>query len=127
MADGAVPTVLVVDDDDSIREITQIALELVGGWQVLPASGGEEAVRIAREQRPDAVLLDVMMPGMDGPSTFQHLRDDAATRDIPVVFLTAKIRGDAHEAWAGLAVAGVISKPFDPMSLATEMAALLGW
>ena len=121
------PTVLVVDDDDAIREITQVALELVASWEVLTAGGGHEALALAGEHRPDAVLLDLMMPDMDGLTTFRHLQADPATRDIPVILVTAKAQVGDRQAWDGLPVAGVISKPFDPMSLAADVAALLGW
>jgi len=120
-------TALVVDDDDSIREITQIALEAVGGWRVIPADGGVAALALAREHRPDVVLLDVMMPDMDGPTTFRHLQEDPATRDIPVVLLTAKVQVGVKQVWNEIAVAGVISKPFDPMTLHTQVAEILGW
>ena len=122
-----VPTVLVVDDDDAIRELTQIALEAVGGWNVVPADGGAAALALAREHRPDAVLLDVMMPDMDGIATFGHLQADERTRDIPVVLLTAKVNTRDRQVWDGLAIAGVISKPFDPMTLAADVRRLLGW
>ena len=122
-----VPTVLVVDDDDSIREITQMALEVVGGWTVIAADGGKRALELAREHRPDAVLLDVMMPDMDGPTTFAHLRADATTCDIPVILLTAKVQVGDRQAWSDIDVAGVIAKPFDPMTLPTEVAEMLGW
>jgi CheY-like chemotaxis protein len=122
-----VPTVLVVDDDESIREITKIALEAVGGWQVLTADGGVAALAAAREHRPDAVLLDVMMPDMDGPTTFRHLQDDPTTAHIPVVLLTAKVQIGEKQVWNEIAVAGVISKPFDPMTLHVQVAELLGW
>ena len=121
------PRVLVVDDDDAIREITQIALEMVAGWDVLTAGGGHEALAQAAEHRPDAVLLDLMMPDMDGLTTFRHLQADPATRDVPVILVTAKAQVGDRQAWDGLPVAGVISKPFDPMTLAAEVAALLGW
>ena len=123
----SVPTVLVVDDDDSVREVTVMSLEIVGGWQVLHADGGRAALELARAHRPDAVLLDVMMPEMDGPTTLRHLRADPATRDIPVVLLTAKVMAGDREEWDGLAVQGVIAKPFDPMRLHVEVARLLGW
>lgn len=122
-----VPTVLVVDDDDSVREITQLALEVVAGWRILAADGGAQALEIARAERPDAVLLDVMMPGMDGPTTLRHLREDEQTHDIPVVLLTAKVLAGERQAWDELAIHGVISKPFDPMTLSTEVARMLGW
>ena len=122
-----VPTVLVVDDDDSVREITQLALEVVAGWRILAADRGAAALEIARAERPDAVLLDVMMPEMDGPTTFRHLRGDERTRDIPVILLTAKVLAGERQLWDELAIHGVISKPFDPMTLSTEVSRLLGW
>lgn len=119
--------VLVVDDDDAIREVAQMALEIVGGWQVSSAASGTEALRRAHDERPDAVLLDVMMPGMDGPTTFSRLRELSETSAIPVIFLTAKVQTGDRRAWAELDIAGVIAKPFDPMALAAEVAELLGW
>ncbi len=119
--------VLVVDDDDPIREIAQMALELVGGWQVYAAHGGVAALELAREHHPDAVLLDVMMPDMDGLTTFRHLQADPATSDIPVVLVTAKVQVGGQQMWDGLAISGVISKPFDPMTLAIDVSRLLGW
>ena len=122
-----IPTVLVVDDDDSVREVTQMALELVAKWHVVAANGGAVAIDLAREHRPDAVLLDLMMPVMDGRATFQALRADERTRDIPVILLTAKLQVGETQAWDDMAVAGVISKPFSPMTLGAEVAAMLGW
>lgn len=120
------PTVLVVDDDDSIREITQASLEIVAGWHVLTAPGGVVALELAREHRPDIILLDLMMPGMDGLTVFAHLQEDPATRDIPVILVTAKSQVGGRQVWDDLAIAGVIAKPFDPMTLATEVAAMAG-
>lgn len=119
--------VLVVDDDPLLREVAKVALEMVGGWTVLTAESGLEAQEVASIEQPDALLLDVMMPGMDGPSTVLALQEDPATRNIPVVFLTAKMSGQGSEEWAGLPVIGVIPKPFDPMTLSAEVARLLGW
>jgi CheY-like chemotaxis protein len=120
-------SVLVVDDDDAIREVAQMTLQLLGGWEVRTAPSGADALRDLEAQPPDAILLDVMMPGMDGPTTLQRLRESAATRDIPVIFLTAKVQTGDRQAWGDLDVAGVIAKPFDPMNLASEVSALLGW
>jgi CheY-like chemotaxis protein len=118
---------LVVDDDDAIREVAQTSLELVAGWEVQVASSGEEAVRLCCADPPDAVLLDVMMPAMDGPTTYAQLQADTRTRDIPVVLLTAKVQPSERRRWDQLGVAGVLSKPFDPLGLAGEVADLLGW
>src|SRR5689334_22271478 len=82
--------ILIVDDEDDIREVAQVSLELVGHYEVLTAARGTDGVARARTDRPDAILLDVMMPELDGPATLARLRADPATRDIPVVFLTAK-------------------------------------
>jgi CheY-like chemotaxis protein len=119
--------VLVVDDDEMLREVAKVSLEMVGGWRVLTAASGQEAHRLAAAEQPDALLLDVMMPGMDGPSTVVALQRDPVTRDIPVIFLTAKVGGEGHDQWNHLPVVGVIPKPFDPMTLSAEVARLLGW
>lgn len=119
--------VLVVDDDASIREVTRTCLELVGGWQVDVAASGHEALRLSTDNPPDAILLDVMMPAMDGPSTFAHLQDDPRTHDVPVVLLTAKVQPAERRRWEHLGVAGVLTKPFDPLTLPGAIAELLGW
>lgn len=119
--------VLVVDDDPLLREVAKASLEMVGGWEVLTAASGAEAIQVAVREQPDALLLDVMMPGQDGPSTLLELRADPQTRDIPVIFLTAKVGGDRHEEWNIRSASGVIGKPFDPMTLSAEVAQLLGW
>ncbi len=119
--------VLVVDDDDVIREVAKVALEVVGGWQVISVGNGADAQEIARSEQPDVVLLDVMMPGMDGPRTAASLHDDPATRAIPVVFLTAKLADPDTMNTSERNLAGIIAKPFDPMTLAAEISRLLGW
>lgn len=117
--------VLVVDDDDHIREVATLALEVVGGWQVISTGSGEDAPRLARDEHPDAVLLDVMMPGVDGPSTLARLREDPSTAQIPVILLTAKNLSVDRRDFSSLA--GMIAKPFDPMALPGQVADLLGW
>lgn len=117
---------LLIDDEDDIREVAKLSLELVAHWDVLTACSGVEGVDRAVEHRPDAILLDVMMPGMDGAATYAALRSNPATRDIPVVLLTAKIFDRASDR-RGLEGITVISKPFDPMRLATQVASALGW
>jgi CheY-like chemotaxis protein len=118
---------LVVDDDDAIREVAQMALEIVGGFEVRVASSGGEAWEMVRAEPPDAVLLDVMMPGMDGPTLLSHLRSDPETSAIPIIFLTAKIQAGDRRDLNDLDIKGVIAKPFDPMKLAAEISRLLGW
>lgn len=119
--------VLVVDDDDHIREVATLALEVVGGWQVITAESGEDAARLVLTERPDAVLMDVMMPGIDGPTVVERLRGDPSTAAIPVILLTAKNLGLDPRDYTQLELAGTIAKPFDPMALAGQVAALLGW
>jgi CheY-like chemotaxis protein len=118
---------LVVDDDDDIRDLTRTTLEVTAGWTVLTASGGAEAIEVSREHQPDAVLLDMMMPGMDGLTTFDNLQSDEKTRDIPVILFTAKVQVGDRQAWDGRAIRGAIAKPYDPMTLADEVAAMLSW
>jgi CheY-like chemotaxis protein len=122
-----VPTVLVVDDDEMIRELTQISLESVAGWRVLTADGGHAAIEVARREHPDAVLLDMMMPDMDGLTTFEHLQAEASTSDIPVILFTAKGTVGEKQPWDDHALSGVIGKPYDPMTLGSQVAQLLGW
>ena len=116
-------TVLVVDDDDSIRLVAEVALESVAGWKVLTAEGGAVGLELAAAHQPDVILLDVMMPGMDGPTTCRHLSEDPVTRDIPVILVTAKVQYRDREAWEDLPIAGVIPKPFDPMTLSADVSA----
>lgn len=119
------PLALVVDDDDSIREVATVALQLVGGWEVETAASGEAAWHSAVTRRPDVVLLDVMMPEVDGVGTVARFRADERTRDLPVIFLTAKLPDRERAEWADLDLAGVIAKPFDPMTLADQVNRLL--
>lgn len=120
-------TVLLVDDEDDIREIGQVSLEMVAGWEVHTAADGAEGLKAAAANQPDAILLDVMMPDMDGPSVFAHLQEQDATCDIPVILLTAKTQPADRQGFAELGVTGMLSKPFDPMTLADDVAAVLGW
>jgi CheY-like chemotaxis protein len=119
--------VLLIDDDDEVREVAQVTLEVVGGWTVVTASNGAQGLETARTERPDAILLDVMMPGMDGPTVFQKLREDPATAAIPVIMLTAKVQATDRRQLDGLGAAGVLAKPFDPMTLPDQVSAILGW
>ena len=117
--------ILLVDDEDDIREVAAISMQAVGGWHVRAARSGSEAITIAIADPPDAILLDVMMPDLDGPATFRLLQDDPRTRDIPVILLTAKAQAADRRCFEALGVAGVLSKPFDPMALPGQVAGLL--
>jgi CheY-like chemotaxis protein len=119
--------ILIIDDESDIREVAAMSLEAVCGWGVVQASSGKEGMQIAQERKPDAILLDVMMPDMDGPSTLQMLRSNEATASIPVIFLTAKVQSADRKRFSDLGVAAVLSKPFDPMVLGEQIAEALGW
>lgn len=118
--------VLVIDDDPDIRDLVQMSFESAAGWRVTLADSGEEGVSLARECLPDAILLDVMMPGLDGPATFQRLREHAETCDIPVVLLTANPQADERYR-TRLKLSGMIAKPFNPFALPRRLAEILGW
>jgi two-component system, OmpR family, response regulator len=117
--------VLIVDDENDIRRVTRLSLTHVGRMEVADASSGPEAIRKALLEQPDAILLDVMMPSMDGPSTLAVLRGNPATAAIPVIFVTAKVMASELERLRSLGAAGVLTKPFDPMTLAGEVRAIL--
>ena len=110
--------VLYVDDEADIREVAAMSLELDPEFEVRICGSGSEALAVAAEWEPNLILLDVMMPGMDGPTTFGHLRENPVTRSIPVVFITARTQAQEVEGFKALGAQGVIAKPFDPMSLA---------
>ena len=120
-------TILIIDDDDDIRTIVQMSLEMGGGWEVVAAGSGAEGIELARSAGPDAILLDVMMPDMDGPATFTRLQEDAATAAIPVIFLTAKVLAAELDSYRELGVTQFIAKPFSAMTLADEVAERMGW
>jgi two-component system, OmpR family, response regulator len=116
--------VLYVDDDADIREIVQMSLSLDGELTVGLSDGGERALTSMRAERPDLVMLDVMMPGMDGPSILARMRADDALKHIPVIFMTAKTHSSEVARFRGLSAIGVIAKPFDPMALGSQVRAL---
>lgn len=119
--------ILLIDDDDAIREVAQASLELIGGYEVTTASSGQEGMELSHLNPPDAILLDVMMPRMDGPTTFARLQEQPETRHVPVILYTTKTQETDRHRFAELGVAGVLSKPFDPLTLPRQLAALLGW
>lgn len=116
--------ILCIDDEEDILQVAKLALEVVGGFKVSLCRGSQDAVGKARELRPDLVLLDVMMPVMDGPATLAKLHEPDACAGLPVIFMTAKARSEEISSLVALGAAGVISKPFDPMTLSGEVRAL---
>ena len=122
---SALKKILYVDDEPDIREIAVMSLQLNSEFEVRSARGGAEAIAMAQASPPDIVLLDVMMPEMDGPMTRQNLAANGATRSIPVAFVTARTRPAEVARFLSMNVGGVIAKPFDPMTLAQEVADLL--
>lgn len=124
MSKPELSTILYVEDDLDIQTVAQIALEVVGGFRLTICSSGKEAIAAAQTMVPDLILLDVMMPEMDGPTTLEHLRQLENTRTTPVVFMTAKVQVNEVSFYTSLGAIGVIAKPFDPMSLAQQVRGL---
>lgn len=117
--------ILIIDDDEDILEVAQLTFETVSNWQVFTATSGSEGIIKAQLELPDAILLDVMMPGMDGIATFDRLQSIPATQKIPVILLTAKVQSIDKQRFATLEVAGIIAKPFDPMQLTNQVEEIL--
>lgn len=116
--------ILYVEDEPDIRAVGRLALEQVGGFEVELCGTGAEALERAAAWRPDLILLDVMLPGMDGPETLQRLRQQDATRDIPVVFMSARVQPRELDYYRSLGVLNLVPKPFDPMTLADQLRTL---
>ncbi len=119
--------ILIIDDEDDIRQVAALSLETVAGWDIIVASSGVQGIQRAQENLPDAILLDVMMPGMDGPTTFRELQKNPITSKIPVILLTAKVQSADQRRFADLGVRAVLTKPFDPLTLSGQMERILGW
>lgn len=113
--------VMYVEDEPDIRAVAKLALEAVGGLQVLVCEGGEQALQQGPAFAPQLILLDVMMPGLDGPATLAALRAEPSLASVPVVFMTAKVQPHEVAHFLGLGAVGVIAKPFDPMSLSDKV------
>ncbi len=119
--------ILLVDDEDDVRRLAEISLSKVGGHEVRTAASGTECLHLLEEWIPDAIVLDVMMPVMDGPETLARIRDGAATHAIPIVFMTAGVVEADMERLRVLPSSGILNKPFDPMTLPAQLADILGW
>ena len=113
--------VMHIEDDPSIQEVVRIALEIVGGMTVQSCASGPEGLAAAEAFKPQLILLDVMMPGMDGPQTLTRLREMPSMAGVPVVFMTAKVQPPEIEEYRRMGAADVIVKPFDPMTLPDQV------
>lgn len=127
MTDTASKTVLIIDDETTIQMVVQYGLQLAVDWTVWTASSGLEGVQVAQAQQPDVILLDVMMPEMDGIATFQALQANPRTCSIPVIFLTANAHTADHWRSQSVGVTGVITKPFNSLHLADRISSILKW
>lgn len=113
--------ILIVDDEEDVRAIAQMGLEMTSDWTVLTANSGQEALSIAAINQPDVILLDMMMPNMDGRATLQQLKANPITQHIPVILVTAKVQPSEKENFAELEIAAVFAKPFRPLKLAEDI------
>jgi CheY-like chemotaxis protein len=117
-------SVMYVDDEPDIRDLIEMALDGKCDFTISTCGSGPEALALLPVTNPDFVLLDVMMPGMDGPTTFSHMRANPALASVPVAFMTAKALPDEVARFRALGAVGVIAKPFNPVRLAQQIIAL---
>lgn len=118
-------TLLHVEDDPDIREIAELALGLTGAFELIQCDSGEAALSYAQTNTPDVILLDMMMPGLSGPQTLEALRQLPHLREVPAIFMTARAQQNDIDTMHEIGAAGVISKPFDPMTLSDQILAII--
>ena len=119
--------ILFIDDEDDIKTLAQFCLESEAGWSMMSAKSGKEGIALAQQEQPDAILLDAMMPELDGIQTIAKLRENAKTKDIPTIFITAKAQASDRRRFYNAGAKGVINKPFDSLTLASQISGFLGW
>jgi two-component system, OmpR family, alkaline phosphatase synthesis response regulator PhoP len=119
--------VLIIDDEESIQTVVQFGIQMAAGWDVVTASSGPQGIQTAQTAQPDVILLDVMMPEMDGIATFKLLQSHPQTEQIPVIFLTAKAQTSEKRQFNDLGVSGVITKPFNSLDLPDQIVKILHW
>ncbi|HEY9649180.1 MAG TPA: response regulator [Coleofasciculaceae cyanobacterium] len=119
--------ILIIEDEANLRTVVRTCLEMLGGWEVLQASSGQEGLLLAQREKPDVILLDAMMPGMDGITVLEELLAHPELQDIPVVFLTAKVELTQPQRFLKLGARGAIAKPFNPLTLHNQVTTALGW
>lgn len=119
--------VLFVDDDADLRRLAQLSLERIGGFEVILASSGEACIEVlTSKRRVDLIVLDVRMAGMGGPATMEHIRTTWGAEAPPVVFLTANAQSEEIERYRALGSEGVLTKPFDPLTLSADLLRVVG-
>jgi CheY-like chemotaxis protein len=119
--------ILVIDDEANVREVVSLCLRKLGGWEVITAASGQEGLTLAQTAQPDAIILDLRMPGMDGLTVLQKLRENPSTEAIPVLMLTANAYLPDLPRFASFGVLATISKPFEPLPFVRQIADVLGW
>jgi CheY-like chemotaxis protein len=119
--------ILLIDDENSISLVIQVCLSQLANWTVLTAASSAEGLRQAEAEKPDAILLDLMMPEMDGFTILKKLKENSETSDIPVILLTAKLQPTGYSQFDPQELAGILTKPFDPLTLANQIAEILDW
>lgn len=117
--------VLIIDDEEDTRSICSMSLGLIGGAEVIEAASGSEGLKIAADEKPDVIILDLVMPGMDGAETLANLRKNPETADIPVIFLTTKGKHAEFDQLKQLGALAVLAKPFDPTLLSSQITGIL--
>ncbi len=128
-AGDSMPTkrILIIDDEETIQTVVQFGIKMAAGWEVFTASSGLEGIQTAQTENPDVILLDVMMPDMDGIATFKELQSHSETEQIPVILLTAKAQTAEKRQFNDLGVSGVITKPFNSLDLPEQITRILHW
>jgi two-component system, OmpR family, response regulator len=116
--------IVCVDDDDDILEVTKLCLESIGGFRVTCFGSGATIVSVIESEKPDLILLDVMMPELDGPSTLKLLQQGTAPPHVPVIFMTARVQPAEVSDYLNLGAVGVVAKPFDPMQISAQVASI---
>lgn len=120
-------SILIIEDEEDIQALITLALEMNVNWKVITASSGEEGIATAEKEVPDAILLDVMMPGIDGFKTFERLQANPLTKSIPVILITTKFPTTEPKQLRRIGIKGIISKPFDPLILESDITQILDW
>ncbi len=122
-----VKRILFIDDEEDIKTLARFCIELESDWQLMTAASGQEGIALAETEQPDAILLDVMMPDLDGLQTLEKLKTNPKTKHIPTIFITAKAQASDRRRFYAAGAKGVIHKPFDSLTLASQIAGFLEW